>query len=63
MVTMPFFRNFTLQIKTFLGYYDKKTKTKTKQKKEQPSKETMFLGTDWPTVQFLHKTDNCKASQ
>ena len=27
MVTIPFFRNFTLQIKTFLGYYDKKTKT------------------------------------
>ena len=57
MVTMPFFRNLIFQIKTFLEYYDKKTKTKT-EKKEQASKETMFLGTDRPTVHFLHKRDN-----
>jgi len=53
MVTIPFFRNLIFQIKTFLGYYDKKTK-----KKDQTSKETMFLGTDWKTVHFLHKRDN-----
>ena len=40
VVTMPFFRNLTLQIKTFLGYYDKKTKTKkNKQAKKQCSWE------------------------
>ena len=32
-------------------------------KKEQASKETMFLGTDRPTVHFLHKRENKKASQ
>ena len=53
MVTTPFFTNFTLEIKTFPGYCDKKTKTK-----NETSKETMFLGTDWPTVHFLHKRDN-----
>mgnify|MGYP000627515005 CR=1 FL=1 len=59
MVTIPFFRNLTLQIKTFLGYYDKKTK----KNNQQTSKETMFLGTDWQTAHFLHKRDNEKASQ
>ena len=33
MVPTPFFTNFTLQIKTFAGYYDKKTRTKQKKKK------------------------------
>ena len=42
MVTMPFFRNLTLQIETFLEYYEKKKKRKQKQKKA--SKQTMFLG-------------------
>ena len=40
MVTMPFFRNLTLQIETFLGYYEKKKK----QKQKKASKQTMFLG-------------------
>ena len=32
MVTIPFFRNFTLQFKTFLGYFEKTNKPGNKQR-------------------------------
>ena len=32
MVTIPFFRNFTLQFKTFLGYFEKTNKPRNKQR-------------------------------
>ena len=51
MVTMPFFRNLTIQIKTFLGYYEK-TKNKNKQENKQCSWDLR------PTVRLLDVGEN-----
>ena len=51
---VPFFRNFTPQIKTFPGYYDKRQKQKTKNK--QANKQCSWEPR--PTVHFSDEREN-----